>query len=96
MGDLVVGGPIPLDQWVGAVFLSRPLKGVRISQADAAGRIVRGIIHVIAPERFLEVLIGLDDARDDNVIARVVLQASIIQHDALVMEDRESIDRSAE
>ena len=80
---------------ISASFLSPPRDStfwrVGVGQANAARCVVWCVVHIVAAERFLEP-VGGDHARDDDIVAGVVVQVLVVQHNALVLERRECSD----
>jgi hypothetical protein len=74
MADGVVGLPTVGDDRVVGVFGERPFQGVSVGQADAAGRVVRPVVQVVAAEWGAQLVVDAPDAGEDDLAGRVVLE----------------------
>src|SRR5688572_27029390 len=77
-----------LDERVIRVLSPRSVKAVGVRKRDATGVLVGSVVHIPLPERFAEVLSGIEDAGENDFVGRVVAQGGRLDGNALVSETR--------
>ncbi len=83
---LVERQPLVRDDRVVRVLRPRALERVGVHDRDAARGVVRGVVEVPLPQRVVEVRARVEDAREDELVRRVVEHRLLVGDHAAVLE----------
>ena len=90
---VVVGRPLARDDGVRRVLGPGPVEAVGVHEHDAGGGVVRREVEVPLAERIVEVRAGVEDAREDELVRRVVDHLVLVRDHPLVRELGERLGR---